>query len=198
LHPIGGSAIVVGVGILWVEPDRLGVVPDGLVELAYASISDSPTGVGVGILWIEPDRLGVVADGIVERGFSVIGASAVVVRAPLVWVEADCLAEIAESLVEVTLVSSMSVCASSIAVGKGAVWIEPDSICKGADRFVVFLSVKKGNSAVDKSFCVACWRRSRSWQSRTGNPSAWRESTNGRDRPSTLEILEFPVILYST
>ena len=67
----------------------------------------------------------------------------------------------------VLIVAFVEVCATSIAVAERAVWIEPDRICKGSDRFVVFLSVKKGNSVVERSLCIDCGCR-------TGNPFAWR------------------------
>lgn len=55
---IGGSPSDVGVGTLWIEPDRLGAVADRIVELAVLEIGVSGIFVHVGIIWVEPDEPG--------------------------------------------------------------------------------------------------------------------------------------------
>jgi hypothetical protein len=53
-------------GIGQIEPDRLGVVGDGAVEVALIKPGGAAVDVGVLIFRIEPERLVIVRDGTVE------------------------------------------------------------------------------------------------------------------------------------
>src|SRR5262249_39728798 len=68
-----GHARLSGRIIFWIEPDRLVVVRDGVVEVGLVAVSGAAVVVGHGIFWIEPDRLVVVRDGMVEVGLPTRG-----------------------------------------------------------------------------------------------------------------------------
>ena len=60
------AEVVVGLGVVGLEPDSLAVFGDGLVELALVSQGDAEVVVGFGVVGLEPDRLAVFGDGLVE------------------------------------------------------------------------------------------------------------------------------------
>ena len=55
-----------GLGEVGLEPDRLAVCGDRLVQLPLARQGDAEVGVGLGVVGLEPDRLAVFGDGLVE------------------------------------------------------------------------------------------------------------------------------------
>ncbi len=55
-----------GLGVVGLEPDRLAVFGDGLVELALVLQGVAEVVVGHGEVGLEPDRLAVFGDGLVE------------------------------------------------------------------------------------------------------------------------------------
>ena len=55
-----------GLGVVGLEPDRLAVFGDGLVELALVSQGVAEVVVGLGVVGLEPDRLAVFGDRLVE------------------------------------------------------------------------------------------------------------------------------------
>src|SRR5262249_58557600 len=63
---IGYASLRVSILILWIEPDRLGEIGDGAVELTLVAPGAAAVVEIVGGVWIEPGRLGVVGDGAVE------------------------------------------------------------------------------------------------------------------------------------
>ena len=72
-------AVVVSLGRLGIEPDRLVVIGDGAVEIAFGVVCGTTGGVGEGELGIKLDRLVVVGDGAVEIALGVVCGATVVV-----------------------------------------------------------------------------------------------------------------------
>jgi hypothetical protein len=56
------SAIAVGIGIIWVDPDRLVVICKRLVIIAFTFVRDTSIIVGTIINWADSDDLGKFAD----------------------------------------------------------------------------------------------------------------------------------------
>src|SRR5205807_1446852 len=54
---------VVAVGTVRIEADRLGVVGDGVVELAHGNPHLAATAIGISVFWGDPDRVAVVIYG---------------------------------------------------------------------------------------------------------------------------------------
>jgi len=84
---IGETAIVVGKGIIWIEPDRLGIICKRLFEVTFTLVRNSSISVGKGIIWIESDRLVVICKRLVEFTMVEISVSAAVVGNGIIWVE---------------------------------------------------------------------------------------------------------------
>jgi len=78
---IGDSAIIVDRAVIWLEPDRVVVVADGVVVNLHFNVGQSAIVVGRAATWLEPDRVIVVADGLVVILHSKVGQSAIVVGA---------------------------------------------------------------------------------------------------------------------
>ena len=62
----GVAEVEVGHGVVGLEPDRLAVCGDGLVELPLGTQGDAEVGVGDGVVGLEPDGLAGGGDGPVE------------------------------------------------------------------------------------------------------------------------------------
>jgi len=54
---VGSSAILVGKGKIWVEPDRLIVVTNRLVEVAFLGICRASKRVGKSEIWVKSNRI---------------------------------------------------------------------------------------------------------------------------------------------
>ena len=72
----GVAAVVVGGGVLGVEPDGLVVVGDRPVEVALGLTGEAAVVVGGGVLGVEPDGLVVVGDRPVEVALGLAGDAA--------------------------------------------------------------------------------------------------------------------------
>ena len=62
-----------GLGVVGLEPDRLAVFGDRLVELALVAQGVAEVEVGLGVVGLEPDRLAVFGDRLVELALVVQG-----------------------------------------------------------------------------------------------------------------------------
>ena len=71
------AALVVGAGVLRIEPDRLAQIGDGAVEVAVAAECDAAIVVDARVFGIEADRLVVVGDGGFAIALVVMGVAAV-------------------------------------------------------------------------------------------------------------------------
>ena len=83
-----------------VEPDRLVVIGDGAVVLAFGSVGVAAVAEGCGVVRIEPDRLVVVLDGAVELALVVVSDAAVVEGRGRFWIELDRLVVVDDGTVE--------------------------------------------------------------------------------------------------
>ena len=63
----GDAEVVVGRGVVGLEPDRLAEFGDRLVELALLVQGDAEADVGQAVVGLEPDRLAARGDGRVEH-----------------------------------------------------------------------------------------------------------------------------------
>jgi hypothetical protein len=89
---ISVSAIAVGIGIIWVEPDRHGKIADRFVVVATTGVRKATTVVRGDIIWLEPDRLIVVANRFVEISLVTNDVCATYVRTGKIGVEPNSLA----------------------------------------------------------------------------------------------------------
>ena len=66
MSPEDSAKIEVGHGVVGLEPDRLTVGRDGLVQLPLGLQGEDEAGVGLSVVGLEPDRLAVGRDGLVQ------------------------------------------------------------------------------------------------------------------------------------
>ena len=83
------GAVVVGLGILRFQLDRLGEIGGGLVVERLAAIRDAAVVVGCDVIRLELDRLGGIGDGLVVESLLVIRDAAVVVGDSIIRLELD-------------------------------------------------------------------------------------------------------------
>ena len=89
-------------GLLWVQPDRLGVIGQGLVKFAFRRLVDeSALAIRIGILGIEPDDRREVGDGLVGVTLPEIGVGPEEIGPDVLGIEPDGLVEIGQGLVDV-------------------------------------------------------------------------------------------------
>src|SRR5262249_4347911 len=141
--------IVVGFGVLRVEPDGLVVIRDSLVELPLLVVGDSPVVEGEGVLGVEADGLRVIGDGLVVLPLVGVGNSPVAVGVGGLGVEADGLAVVADGLVVLLLVG---VGESPVLVGASILGVLPDAGGEAGDGQVVVLLVESFLATLE----VAC------------------------------------------
>ena len=83
------AEVAVGLGVVGLEPDRLAVFGDGLVELPLALQGVAEVVVGLGVVGLEPDRLAVFGDRLVELPLARQGDAEVGVGLGVVGLEPD-------------------------------------------------------------------------------------------------------------
>ena len=99
------AAIVVGKCVFRIEPDRLVVIGDGAVEVAFVAPGEAATVVGPRVFRIrsEPDRLVEVGDGAVAVAFVAPDSAAVVVSNGVCRIEPDRLGVVGDGAVKIVL-----------------------------------------------------------------------------------------------
>ena len=89
-----------GVGVVGLEPDRLAVLGDGLVQLPLTSQGGAEVEVGRAVVGPQPDRLAVLGDGLVQLPLAHQGDAEVGVGVGVVGLEPDRLAQGRDGLVQ--------------------------------------------------------------------------------------------------
>ena len=128
------AAVVVGSGVVRLEPDRLVVVHDGVFVPSQIAPGGAAVVVGSGIVRLEPDRLVVVRDGLLVLFQVVSVAAAVVVGSGMIRLEPDRLVVVGDGLF---VPSQIALGAAADIVGGGLVRPEPDRIVAVGDGLFV-------------------------------------------------------------
>src|SRR5689334_8004777 len=97
------AAVVVGLGILRIEPDCLVEVRDRPVEVALGAPGAAAVVVGVREFRTKPDRFGIVRDGAVEVVLGFPNKAAAVIGFGILRIEPDRLVEVRDGPVVVAL-----------------------------------------------------------------------------------------------
>ena len=87
-------------GVVGLEPDRLAVLGDRLVQLPLAARACAEIDVGRGVVGLEPDRLAVLGDGLVQLPLAHQGDAEVGVGRGVVGLEPDRLAQGLDGLLQ--------------------------------------------------------------------------------------------------
>ena len=145
LTPEDQAEVAVGLGVVGLEPDRLAVFGDGLVELPLGLQGDAEVVVGLGVVGLEPDRLAVFGDGLVELPLGLQGDAEVDVGLGVVGLEPDRLAVFGDGLVELPLGTQGD---AEVVVGLGVVGLEPDRLAVFGDGLVELPLVTQGDAEV--------------------------------------------------
>ena len=70
---VGEAPVVIGLGVLRVEPDGLGEVGNRLVVFALLPVGEAPVAIRLGIFRVQPDGLGVVGNRLVVFALLPVG-----------------------------------------------------------------------------------------------------------------------------
>jgi len=93
------AAMVVGQGELRIQPDRFGVVSDGLVVLAFLSVGNASITVGIGKSRVDSDRFRVVGNRLIVLAFVGVAPTSVEVGFGVFRIELNGLIEIGDGFV---------------------------------------------------------------------------------------------------
>src|SRR5262249_51146861 len=77
---VGNTPAKVGIGQLWVEPDRLSGVGDGLVMSSLAPVGLAPPQITFSASRLEPDCFSEVGNGPVEVGLDAVAETPITVH----------------------------------------------------------------------------------------------------------------------
>ena len=85
---VRAPTIVVDLGIVWVQSNRLCEISDGSPIVLLLTIGDSSI-VRLGIIWVYSNRLGVVIDGLIVVFLFGKGVSSIFIEIDIVWTSVD-------------------------------------------------------------------------------------------------------------
>ena len=100
---VGEATVVVGLGILGVDPDGFIVVLDCPLVLIHVGVGEATVVVGVGVLGVDPDGFIVVLDCPLVLAESAVGDTTVVVSIGIRRINTQCLVKFGDSLDQLPL-----------------------------------------------------------------------------------------------
>ncbi len=140
-----GGAVVVGGGVLAVEPDDLIEVGDGAVEIAAAPPGEAAVGHCGGEVGIELERQVVVGDGAGEVALGLVDRGAAHHMRYDLWLDPHSLAEVGDGAI---VVAPGEVGVAAVHIGADVIGVDAQRRVEVGDGPVVVAGLAAGDAAV--------------------------------------------------